>query len=134
VTADNPFTDPDSIDRIVDAIAIDGAEYAAEKDLPIGTTAEALTWNALSYIDSVAVSQPHREHVTLYAKENPQALHCAFLEARPPCRRPDLTFTVDRLEEYLYAREMADRFDTIDFELKTLVAVADEAVVRSVSA
>ena len=127
VTADNPFTDPDSIDRVVDKIALEGAEYVIEDGLPAGTTGEALTWNALSYIDSVAVSQPHREHVTLYAKENPQTLRCAFLEARPDCKRPDLSFTVDTLDEYLYTRELAENFATIDFELKNLAAVADEA-------
>ena len=127
VTADNPFTDPDSIDRVVDKIALEGAEYVIEDGLPAGTTGEALTWNALSYIDSVAVSQPHREHVTLYAKENPQTLRCAFLHARPDCERPDLSFTVDTLGEYLYTRELAENFATIDFELKNLAAVADEA-------
>src|SRR4051812_34416655 len=79
VTADNPFTDPDSIDRVVDQISLDGAEYALEKGLPIGTTGEALTWNALSFIDSVAFSAPDREHVTLYAKHNPRTLNCAFM-------------------------------------------------------
>src|SRR5436309_12574495 len=36
VTADNPFTDPDSIDRVVDRIAGGGAEYAIENNLPVG--------------------------------------------------------------------------------------------------
>ena len=129
VTADNPFTDPDSIDRAVDTIVLQGAEYVIEDGLPIGTTGEALTWSALSYIDSVAVSQPHREHVTLYAKENPQALRTTFLKARPECARPDLTFTIDKLDEYLYTRGLAENFATIDFELKNLIAVADEALV-----
>src|SRR5262249_41502479 len=72
VTADNPFTDPDSIDRVVDAIAEDGLEYAIERNLPVGVTGEALTWDALKFIDSVAATSPLREHVTLYAKENPE--------------------------------------------------------------
>src|SRR5262245_5738168 len=38
VTADNPFTDPDSIDRVVDAIASEKADYAIETNLPIGVT------------------------------------------------------------------------------------------------
>ena len=134
VTADNPFTDPDSIDRVVDTIALEGAEYAIEDGLPVGATGEALTSNALSYIDSIAVSQLHREHVTLYAKENPQALRCAFLSARPDCGRPDLSFTVDKLDEYLYTRDIAENFATIDFALQNLIAVADEAGVRSVTA
>src|SRR5437762_120212 len=90
VTADNPFTDPDSIDRVVDKIALEGAEYAIEDSLPMGTAGEALSWNALSFIDSVACTVPEREHVTLYAKQNPQALNCAFLAARRECARSDL--------------------------------------------
>src|SRR5438105_4638753 len=54
VTADNPFTDPDSIDRVVDAIVSNGAEYAIEQNLPVGATGEALTAKTLSLIDSVA--------------------------------------------------------------------------------
>ncbi len=127
VTADNPFTDPDSIDRVVDSIAFEGADYAIENNLPVGVTGEALTRNALAFIDSVATTAPHREHVTLYAKENPGALRCAFLEPRSECRRPDLGFTVDLLSEYLNAREIADQFPTTDFELKNLIAVADAA-------
>jgi spore coat polysaccharide biosynthesis protein SpsF len=134
VTADNPFTDPDSIDRTVDRITLEGAEYAIENSLPVGCTGEALTWNALSFMDSVACAPAEREHVTLYATQNPQALNCAFLEANQEYKRPDLSFTVDTLDEYLSAREIAQHFATIDFELKNLIAVADELSMRSVSA
>ena len=134
VTADNPFTDPDSIDRVVDTLNQDRADYAIETHLPVGVTGEAVTWEGLSFIDSMAHTAPWREHVTLYAKENPKALACAFLDAPSECSRPDLSFTVDTLDEYLYTRELADRFTTVDFELKNLIEVADEALVRSVSA
>jgi spore coat polysaccharide biosynthesis protein SpsF len=127
VTADNPFTDPASIDRVVNAIVEDDAEYAIETDLPVGVTGEALTWEALSLIDSVATSPSWREHVTLYAKENRDALTCAFLDAPAESRRADLSFTVDTLDEYLYAREIAESFVSTDFELKNLLAAADAA-------
>ena len=133
VTADNPFTDPDSIDHVVDAIVSNGGQYAIEKNLPVGTTGEALTWNALTFIDSVANSLHWREHVTLYAKEHPHRIDCALLDARLGCNRPDLSFTVDELSEYQYVRRMADCFDTIDFGLKNLIEVADELPVRTVA-
>jgi len=131
VTADNPFTDPDSIDRVVDALSGRNADYAIENRLPVGVTGEALTWEALSFIDSVAKTPSWREHVTLYAKDNPQTLACAFLTAPEECARPDLSFTVDRLDEYLYTRQLAERFKTVDFDLKNLIEVADEASVMS---
>jgi spore coat polysaccharide biosynthesis protein SpsF len=126
VTADNPFTDPDSIDRVVDALVSQSADYAIEMDLPAGVTGEALTRKALTFIDSIAKTAPLREHVTLYAKENPAALRTLFLQPPADCARPDRTFTVDTRDEYLYAKEMAEKFSTTDFELKNLIAVADK--------
>jgi spore coat polysaccharide biosynthesis protein SpsF len=125
VTADNPFTDPDSIDRVVNTIRNQDMDYAIETRLPVGVTGEALTWNALRVIDSAATTAVLREHVTLYAKDNPQALRCAFLDPRPECDRADLSFTVDTLNEYLYTRRIAQQFPTTDFELKNLIAIAD---------
>jgi len=130
VTADNPFTDPESIDRVVKAVADEGADYAIESNLPVGITAEALTRKGLTLIDSAANTPAWREHVTLYAKENPQALRCALLPARPECNRPDLSFTVDTLEQYLYVRTIAAELPSAHFPLKNLIAAADAADVR----
>ena len=131
VTGDNPFTDPCSIDRAVAAIAPGGADYAIEMDLPAGTTGEALTHRALTFIDEVALIPRWREHVTLYAKEHPGTMNCAFLAPPPECHRPDLSFTVDQWAEYEYVRLLSDNLPNRDFELKNLVAIADEIAVRS---
>ncbi len=131
VTADNPVTDPDSIDRAVEAIASNGADYAIENDLPVGTTGEALTHKALMFIDDIARIPRWREHVTLYAKEHPGTLNCAFLQPRPECKRPDLSFTVDERPDYEYIRILAGHLPTSDFGLKKLIAIADEVSMRS---
>ena len=133
VTADNPLTDPDSIDRVVSELMSADGDYAIETELPVGTTAEAITWAGLCFISNVANTPRWREHVTLYAKENPQVLNCLFLGGRPECCRPDLSFTIDELPEYLYTREIAGLFPTIDFSLKNLIQVADETAVRIVT-
>ena len=101
-------------------------DYAIESNLPVGVTGEALTCQALKFIDSVAKTAALREHVTLYAKEKPEGLRCAFLEPREGCDRPDLSFTVDTLDQYLYARRIAQKFPTTDFTLQSLIAVADQ--------
>ncbi len=54
VTADNPFTDPDSIDRVVEHILSTGAEYVIEDGLPVGTTGEAVTRRLLDRIGEIA--------------------------------------------------------------------------------
>jgi spore coat polysaccharide biosynthesis protein SpsF len=131
VTADNPFTDPDSIDRVVDAIDIGGADYAIEMNLPVGTTGEAITRQALAFINQVALLPRWREHVTLYAKEHPETMKCVFLSPQPDCNHPDLSFTVDEPGDYEYARLLFENLPNNDFELKNLIAIADEIAVRS---
>ena len=124
VTADNPFTDPASIDRVVEHIA-SGYDYAIETDLPIGTTGEAVSMTALSIIDKVAVTDRHREHVTLYAKENAHTLRCAFLLPPKDCARPDLSFTVDHFAEYERVLKLSERLPNPHFPLKNLIEIAD---------
>jgi len=127
VTGDNPFTDPGSIDRVVNRL-IEGADYAIEEDLPVGVTGEGLTFRALEFIDRVALTRPWREHVTLYAKENSHMLHCVFLQACHGFARPDLSFTVDHPHEYEYVRDLFYRLPRPNFSLQELIALADTPV------
>jgi len=127
VTGDNPFTDPGSIDRVVDRL-MEGGDYAIEEDLPVGVTGEALTFRALEFIDRVALTRRWREHVTLYAKENRHMLHCTFIQACHGLARPDLSFTVDHPHEYEYVRDLCDRLSRLNFSLQDLIAIADAPV------
>jgi len=128
VTGDNPFTDPASIDRVVDQL-VDGFDYAIEDGLPVGTTGEALTFKALEFINRVALARRWREHVTLYAKENRNMLRCAWLRPRPGCDRPDLSFTVDHLDEYERVRDLCAKLPSPNFLLKDLIAMTDTPIV-----
>jgi len=128
VTGDNPFTDPASIDRVVDQL-VDGFDYAIEDGLPTGTTGEALTFKALEFISRVALTSRWREHVTLYAKENRNMMRCAWLRSSAGCDRPDLSFTVDHLDEYERVRELCSKLPGPNFLLKDLIAIADTPIV-----
>jgi len=128
VTADNPFTDPASIDRVVARIK-SGYEYAIETDLPVGTTGEAMTFQALEFLDAASTTVRWREHVTLYAKEHPQMLRTSFVTAPSDCARPDLSYTVDYLEEYEELRELCAQLPDPKFPLKELIALADKQAV-----
>jgi spore coat polysaccharide biosynthesis protein SpsF len=128
VTADNPFSDPLSIDRVVARVKA-GHDYAIEMNLPVGTTGEAITFQALDYIDTAATTDRWREHVTLYAKENPQMLRCSFEDGPPECSRPDLSYTIDTLDEYLKLKSLCTRVPNHDFPLKELIALADKPAV-----
>jgi spore coat polysaccharide biosynthesis protein SpsF len=128
VTADNPFSDPLSIDRVVDRVK-DQYDYAIEMNLPVGTTGEALTFQTLDFIDTAATTGRWREHVTLYAKENPHLFRCSFEDAPPEWSYPQLSYTIDTLGDYLKIKELCACIPNPNFPLKELIALADKAAV-----
>lgn len=133
VTGDNPFTDPDSIDRVVRHIRGTGVHYAIETNLPVGTAGEALTAFALEYLDIVADQPAWREHVTLYLKQQPGDLPTAFLPARLGVNRPDLSFTVDQPEDYWRVRDLAEYLRSPHFPLNKAIELADETVCKEMA-
>jgi spore coat polysaccharide biosynthesis protein SpsF len=127
ITADNPFTDPESIDRVVEYIGRTGADYVLEDRLPLGTTGEALTGEMLAFLDEIATEPDLREHVTLYAKRN-RGPKSVFLEPPEAFDRPSLQLTVDERSEYERVREIAGRLGGLDFDLADLIQLADQLV------
>jgi spore coat polysaccharide biosynthesis protein SpsF len=128
VTADNPLTDPASIDRVVARVR-DGQDYAIEDNMPIGTTGEAVTFQALRFLDISATTPRLREHVTLYAKENPQLFRYTRYAAPADCARPDLSFTVDTPADYMRIKDLCARIPSPQFPLKDVILLADKTVV-----
>lgn len=105
-TADNPLIDIGSVDRIVRAVRSSDLDYCMENSLPVGAATEAITAQALEKSDSEARDPAHREHVTLYVKENLNRFRVAFLSPPDVLCRPDLRITVDTPEDFLYVEDL----------------------------
>jgi len=84
ICADNPLTDPLQVDALVQFARDGGYDLAhnnvAECGLPDGVGAEVMTADALRRLDNQAISLPHREHVTLFAYDNPDAFRLGRLD------------------------------------------------------
>ncbi len=108
VTADNPLTDPGVVDALVAARAGAGADLAWSDRLIDGAGSEVTTREALARASSAATSQAHREHVTLIMKEQPARF--SVVRWTPPLllSRPDLSVTVDTLEEFEKVRALCE--------------------------
>jgi len=63
-TADNPAVDVDAPGRVLAALVEGAADYAIESGLPYGSAVEAITVDALTKADAMAVDASDREHVT----------------------------------------------------------------------
>jgi len=102
VTADNPLTDPEGIERLIDAYRSSGAHYIHNKHQvgwPFGTGAELISSEALYHTDKEADQQHYREHVTLFVREHPERFKALKIDAPGYLRRPDYYFTIDYPED-----------------------------------
>jgi len=91
-TADNPLVDISSVDRIVRALR--------------GSDTEAIGVRALERSDKLAKQGRHREHVTLFAKENPDEFRLAYLTPPDALRRPEIRLTVDTPEDFMFMEDL----------------------------
>ena len=101
LTADNPFTDIEELDNLIDMHINTNADYSSSLDvLPVGIGAEIFTFASLekSYLEGKAPH--HLEHVDEYILENKDKFKISVLKVADEKRRPDLNFTVDTKEDY----------------------------------
>ena len=110
LTADNPFTDIEELDRLIDLHLHEGNDYTHSFGvMPIGVGAEIFTYSALAKSGREARDANHREHVNEYVQENSHIFRIGHLDVPPEKRRPEISLTVDTKEDYLRACRVADR-------------------------
>ena len=109
LTGDNPFTDIDELDRLIEFHLAGGYDFSCSfEDLPVGVGAEIFTFGALdrSFLEGHAAH--HREHVDEYILEN-RDLFCIGRLAIPERKRhPEVRLTVDTPEDLRRARFIAE--------------------------
>nr|WP_280952724.1 acylneuraminate cytidylyltransferase [Neorhizobium tomejilense] len=101
LTADNPFTDIEELDRLID-FHLEGAyDYThAFGQLPIGVGAEIFTFPALEQSHRDGHLPHHREHVNEYFTDHPEYFRIAELPIPEAKRAPDLRLTVDTYDDW----------------------------------
>lgn len=96
-TADNPLVSVTEVDRQLEALVADPElDYVITKGYPMGITVESFTLKTLEKMDYLTQHNVnHREHVTLYLRQNPRPFNILELEAPPELRQPDYKLSID---------------------------------------
>lgn len=101
LTADNPFTDIEELDRLIDLQLSGGSDFGHSFGvLPVGVGAEIFTFEAVARTFREGMLPHHLEHVDEYMLEHPEAFKTARLEVPVTKKRPDIRLTVDTEEDY----------------------------------
>lgn len=110
LTADNPFTDIEELDRLIELHVGEGFDFTDSLgSLPVGVGAEVFSREALERSGIAGTLPRYREHPDDYILEHRKAFRTGTLVV-PECkRRPDVRLTVDTPDDLRRAREIANR-------------------------
>jgi spore coat polysaccharide biosynthesis protein SpsF len=101
LTADNPFTDIEELQRLIHEHLTIGNDYTHSfGHMPLGVGAEIFTFLALEKSAREAYASNQREHVNEYFQENSKTFKISTLEISVDKYAPDLRLTVDTEEDY----------------------------------
>lgn len=101
LTADNPFTDIEELDRLIDKHLQEANAFTHSfEQLPIGVGAEIFSFQALERSQQEGYAPHHREHVDEYLLENPGLFKQGVLEVPSSKNKPELRLTVDTEDDW----------------------------------
>jgi spore coat polysaccharide biosynthesis protein SpsF len=110
LTADNPFTDIEELDRLIDLHLSAQADFSHSfAALPIGVGAEIFRFSALADSARSSDAPHHFEHVDEYMIEHPERFKIVQLDVPAEKRFPQARLTVDNETDYLRACFVAER-------------------------
>lgn len=108
LTADNPFTDVEELDRLLEIHLTGGYDYSHSfGQMPLGVGAEVFTRAALEKCHSEGHKPNHREHVNEYIEEQPELFRIGRLQVPLAKLAPTLRLTVDTEEDWRRADRLA---------------------------
>lgn len=110
LTADNPFTDVQELERLVALHLSERFDFTDSLDvLPVGVGAEVFTREALESSWEKGLLPHHREHPDEYILEHRSAFRTGKLTVPASKCRPEVRLTVDTPADLVRAREIASR-------------------------
>jgi spore coat polysaccharide biosynthesis protein SpsF len=108
LTADNPFTDIEELDRLIELHLEQGFDYTHSFGImPQGVGAEIFTFPALQRSHVEGHEPHHREHVNEYMQEHPELFASGQLQVPASKINPDLRLTVDTEDDWQRACVLA---------------------------
>ena len=110
ICSDSPFIDPVMIDKLVEALVDERAHYAipdpSVKSAQEGF--EVITTKALIKSRQKSFEKHHREHVTLYVRENPKQFQVLYLKPHRELRG-EYRLSIDNYADLEFARDVYDK-------------------------
>lgn len=123
VTADNPLTCPDIIDKSVKKFKRMNADYCLTKNFPIGLGVDIFSKRAIDNIWNKVKKSYDKEHINNYILSNRKSFKIIELSALGNQNRPDLNFSIDVLNDYCKVFNVIQTHPNDPLEINTNEAI-----------
>lgn len=129
ICADNPLIDGKEIDNLIEYYKNNNCDYAynhipKNNMYPDGLGAEIISFNLLSELNDVVVSQHHKEHCFSYIHDNSEKFIIkTFNPVDKALHHPELKFDIDTFDDYYM---LATKDIHIDIESIELIKLFKE--------
>lgn len=125
VTGDNPLTDIETMERLVEAHLQSGADYTYVPGdaLLMGILSEVITRTALEQSWERGEPRHRSELVTLYIKEHPEQFRIKTLDLDPDLYRPNYRLTVDEKDDVLLTQALFEELSVPGKHVTTREAI-----------
>lgn len=130
ICADNPFTDPNEIDRLINYYRANQCDYACNHQdrlgsaYPDGFGAEIISNKLLQQIALISSDARHREHATLYLWEHSEQFTMLALPAPSGLSFPEFRFDVDTLADLEHLEVLVEAGVNFEAPANDIVRIA----------
>ncbi len=124
VTGDNPLTDPEYIDRLIQSHIESKADFSKVEQLPLGTNCEVISLSTLRKAHELAADPNLSEYMTAYLKQ-PKYFKINLLDVDPYLKHPEIRLTVDVAEDIQLMEEIYGKLYTKPGEIFSLRSVIE---------
>jgi spore coat polysaccharide biosynthesis protein SpsF len=112
VTADNPLTDPELMDRLIEAHLKYRWDYSYCPDAPLGTGVEIIDYAALHKTNEAGVTRFEREHVTAYIRTHSASFEIDLVDSE--IMDQGISLTVDTAADLTFMNELEERLGPLE--------------------
>lgn len=105
ITGDNPFTDPQAIDKMINTHIKKKREYTYTNSLPVGTKAEIISFKALKKANDLAIDKNSSEYMTYFFKRE-LFKRCNVKFKKIFNYQNDLHITIDTKNDLIHVRKL----------------------------
>ncbi len=99
ITADNPLTDPETMDKLIDFFSEKDLDYSYTKDIPYGAGVDVFKCSKLLEMTGMVKEMRHKEHINTFFLDHPGSFKLGFMDLPEEFRRPDVFVTLDTQED-----------------------------------